>query len=163
MPQRFWMLCACLLIAGKLYAQKTNGYEPSPRTKTSLNIGWKFFAGNPEATYYQKNVNDADWQTVHVPHTLELASLNLNNSTDEKSQETFQRNVGWYRRDVTVPADAQKVYVEFEGAHQVTDVWVNGKHVGQHKVGGYTPFHFDISTFVEKGAKNQLTLLVDNR
>ena len=34
---------------------------------------------------------------------------------------------------------------------------------GVHAVGGYTPFHFDITDYVQTGAENLIVLLVDNR
>ncbi|GAA4236674.1 hypothetical protein GCM10022291_21560 [Postechiella marina] len=139
------------------------GFPDTDRTKMSLNQNWKFYLGNPEAKNYDVNVNDSNWKTVNVPHTLELTSLTLDGLQDEKTQLVFHRKVGWYRKTIKVDKSDKKVFLEFEGAHQVTDLWVNGKHVGQHAVGGYTPFHFDVTNFVNKGADNQITLLVDNR
>lgn len=134
------------------------------RIKTSINPGWRFHLGDPDAENYTTNFDDSKWEMVNVPHSLELTSMDLNGYQDDKYQETFMRNVGWYRRDISVTADKnKKVFLEFEGVHQVTDVWINGKHVGQHAVGGYTPFHFDISSFVNYGTKNLVTVLADNR
>ncbi len=146
-----------------LQAQAHWGYEKSPRKKINLNASWKFHLGDPDARFYEKDLNDKDWQQVQLPHTLQLTSLNLNDFEDDKTQISFQREVGWYRRSIQIDSGQRKVFLEFEGAHQVTDLWVNGQHVGQHAVGGYTPFHFDITSFVEKGKENQITLLVDNR
>ncbi|MFS4468514.1 glycoside hydrolase family 2 protein [Maribacter sp. 2210JD10-5] len=143
--------------------QLPDGFPDTERTKLSLNQGWKFHLGNPEAIYYQKNFDDANWKTINVPHTLELTSLTLDGIEDDKTQSVFQRNVGWYRKNIKVSDSRKKVFLEFEGAHQVTDLWINGKHVGQHSVGGYTPFHFDITEFVKRGETNQITLLLDNR
>ena len=159
-----WIYAFLLLVAvSSLQAQSPWGYQKSPRKKISLNASWKFHLGDPDAKFYAKNLNDQDWPLVQLPHTLALTSLNLNDFEDDKTQASFQREVGWYRRSITVDKSQRKVFLEFEGAHQVTDLWVNGKHVGQHAVGGYTPFHFDITDFVEKGKENQITLLVDNR
>lgn len=159
-----WIYALLLLAAlSSLQAQEHWGYQKSPRKKISLNASWKFNLGNPDAKFYAKNLNDQDWPQVQLPHTLELTSLNLNDFEDDKTQASFQRKVGWYRRSISLEESQRKVFLEFEGAHQVTDLWVNGKHVGQHAVGGYTPFHFDITDFVEKGKENQITLLVDNR
>ncbi len=155
----------CLLLA----VQKTNcqdlpyGFPNTDRTKLSLNQGWKFHLGNPEAKNYTNELDDSDWQSVNIPHTLALTSLTLDDLKDEKTQLIFHRKVGWYRKSITVENSDKKVFLEFEGAHQITNLWVNGKHVGQHAVGGYTPFHFDITAFVKKGKENQITLLVDNR
>ncbi|MEO0732640.1 MAG: glycoside hydrolase family 2 TIM barrel-domain containing protein [Bacteroidota bacterium] len=52
--------------------------------------------------------------------------------------------------------------LEFEGVHQVTDLWVNGRHVGQHAVGGYTPFHFDVTEFVRPGDTAIIVVKADN-
>lgn len=140
------------------------GFPDTDREKLCINTGWRFHLGDPDADNFEAKLDDSAWELVSVPHTLKLTSQNLDGVQDDKSQLTFHREVGWYRKSLTVGVDrGQKVFVEFEGAHQVTDLWVNGKHVGQHAVGGYTPFHFDVSEFVEFGSENQLTLLVDNR
>lgn len=159
-----WIYSFLLLTTLSLVqAQSHWGYQKSPRKKISLNASWRFHLGDPDAKFYEKNLNDRDWQQVQLPHTLQLTSLNLDDFEDDKTQATFQREVGWYRRSIRIDKSQRKVFLEFEGAHQVTDLWVNGRHVGQHAVGGYTPFHFDITSFVEKGKENQITLLVDNR
>ena len=149
----------------KLSAQNLpEGYPQTQRTKIKLNTSWKFHLGDAEAEFYSKNYDDSNWEEVSIPHTLKLTSINLDGVMDDKTQPTFQREVGWYRKTIKVGSDSnKKVFLEFEGAHQVTDLWVNGKHVGQHSVSGYTPFIFDISEYVKRGAKNQVTLLVDNR
>ena len=154
-----------LFITIGLQAQNLpEGYPQTQRTKTKLNTSWKFHLGDPDSKFYTTSTDDSSWEDVSIPHTLELTSLSLNGYQDDKTQPTFQRKVVWYRKTITVGKDAQKkVFLEFEGVHQVTDLWVNGRHVGQHSVGGYTPFIFDISAFVKRGAENQITVLADNR
>lgn len=141
-----------------------HGYPETDRIKQSLNQNWKFHRGDPNADYYRENYDDTSWQDIHVPHTLALTSLTLDNTNDEKTQLKFHRDVGWYRKFIHVSDNPHnKVFIEFEGVHQVTDLWINGQHVGQHAVGGYTPFHFDITPFIKRGQKNQMTVLADNR
>ena len=163
-------LSASLVLMGTLFPiiqlsaqQLPYGYPETNRTKISLNQGWQFFLGNPDGDLFQKNMDDSNWETVHVPHSLELTSLALDGLQDDKVQYEFHRKVGWYRKLISVPRNDNKVFLEFEGVHQVTDVWVNGKHVGQHATGGYTPFHFDITDYVQKGQVNQITVRADNR
>ena len=144
--------------------QLPSGYPASGRKKMIINQGWKFHKGDPQADYYLPGTDDSKWKTVHLPHTLELASLTLNNYPDDRYQDNFHREVGWYRKALPITSDAdQRIYIVFEGAHQVTDLWINGKHAGQFAVSGYSPFHFDISSLVKRGELNQLTVLVDNR
>jgi len=139
------------------------GFPDTDRTKAILNQGWKFKLGNPDAENYKSSLDDSNWETVTIPHTLKLTSLTLDGLNDEKTQLVFHRTVGWYRKNINVSDTNKKVFLEFEGAHQVTDLWINGKHIGQHSVGGYTPFHFDITNYVERGKTNQVTVLCDNR
>ena len=138
--------------------------QNSERVKTNFNNEWRFQLGHPDVANYDLQVDDTKWELVNVPHPLELTTMDLNGYDDDKYQDTFMRKVGWYRKSFEVTANSEKrIFLEFEGVHQVTDVWVNGKHVGQHAVGGYTPFHFDISDFIEYGGANQVTVLADNR
>ena len=143
--------------------QYPKGYPQTDRTKLSLNADWRFHLGDAEDALYETNTNDSQWELVCVPHSLELTNLQLNGYMDDKTQPTFMRKVGWYRKDIFVSKSNKKVYIEFEGVHQVTTLWVNGKKVGVHSVGGYTPFNFDITDFVKRGEKNQITILADNR
>ncbi|MEM8523823.1 MAG: glycoside hydrolase family 2 TIM barrel-domain containing protein [Bacteroidota bacterium] len=163
LKQASFLLLIFLFFQTHSFAQSQIGFIENPRQKISLNQSWKFHLGDPDATFYEQKTDDTDWESIHVPHTLELTSLNLDDSPDTKLQETFQRKVGWYRRNIQVADSERKVFLEFEGAHQVTTLWVNGKKVGVHDIGGYTPFHFDITDVIKRGQRNQITLLVDNR
>lgn len=139
------------------------GYPQTDRSKECINADWKFHLGDADARLILPGVDDGEWETVSVPHTLKLTSIGLDGCKDDKTQPTFQREVGWYRKNIYVSGGKKKVFLEFEGAHQITTLWVNGKKVGIHKTGGYTPFRFDITNYVKCNADNQVTLLVDNR
>ncbi|WP_289062316.1 sugar-binding domain-containing protein [uncultured Zobellia sp.] len=165
---RTFKLTLCILLMSAItWGQKRSlpdGFTKTDRSKLNINQGWKFHLGNPEADFYTLATDDSKWETVNVPHGLELTTMDLNGAQDDKYQDTFMRKVGWYRKEMEVSKNTNtKVFLEFEGVHQVTDVWVNGKHIGQHAVGGYTPFHFDITDFVNRGEKNLVTVLADNR
>ena len=162
--KQFLLAFLSLLFLPAFAADKSpEGYPQTDRTKLSLNADWRFHLGDADADFYKTNTNDSQWELVSVPHTLELTDLALNDYQDDKTQPTFMRKVGWYRKDIFVEKSNKKVYIEFEGVHQITTLWVNGKKVGVHNVGGYTPFYYDITSFVKRGAKNQLTVLADNR
>ncbi|PWJ35001.1 glycoside hydrolase family 2 protein [Sediminitomix flava] len=154
----------CLMVAEHLQAQSLTETREA-RTKLDINASWTFFRGElSEQEVSKSDFDDSNWEVVNVPHSMKLSSNELDNSTDSSYQETFHRYIGWYRKELLVEAtNSQKVFLEFEGAHQHTKLWVNGTYVGEHKVSGYTPFHFDITDFVEKGQKNTIVLSVDNR
>ncbi len=72
--------------------------------------------------------------------------------------------VGWYRREVTLPADwsGQRVWLRVGGVHRSARVWCNGQSVGEHW--GYpTAFRCDLTTALRPGASQQLVLAVDSR
>ncbi len=164
MKRKLLLLASALLCIVSVSAvDLPTGYPTSDRSKLSLNAGWRFHLGDPDANYYQTSTPDKSWEEVTVPHTLELTDLALNGFMDDKTQPTFMRKVGWYRKSIFVPKSDKRVYIEFEGVHQITTLWVNGRKVGVHSVGGYTPFNFDITDYVRRGAENQVTILADNR
>ncbi|MEO7522417.1 MAG: glycoside hydrolase family 2 TIM barrel-domain containing protein, partial [Gemmatimonas sp.] len=71
--------------------------------------------------------------------------------------------MGWYRRSLELDAAlaGKRLFLHFEGANQVAEVFVNGRAVGRH-VGGYTAFTFDVTDFVRRDAPNIIAVRVDN-
>lgn len=60
----------------------------------------------------------------------------------------FMRCV-WYAKDLNIPAawKGKRILLHFGAVDYLATVWVNGKKVGTH-AGGYTPFSFDITDFL---------------
>jgi len=74
------------------------------------------------------------------------------------------KGVSWYRRHFYLDSSksGDKIFIEFEAANTVTDVWINGTHLTTH-YGGYLPFMFDITDYVNFGAtENVIAAKVDN-
>jgi beta-galactosidase len=111
------------------------------RMKTSLDFGWKFFKGDPTTGDPSTvSFNDAGWMTVNIPHS---ASYDAPNGEAETNH--YKGNC-WYRLHFNVPLSKhmKKYFLEFEGAMQIADVWLNGQKLGTHDNSGYTWFKFDI-------------------
>jgi beta-galactosidase len=94
---------------------------------------------------------DAEWTELTIPHVFRLSGLH-------------EQSAGWYRR--TFSADAaekgQCFYLFLEGAGSVADVFVNGRHVGQHR-GAFTAAAFDLTPAIKFGQDNELMVRVTNR
>src|SRR5690606_10180290 len=82
----------------------------------------------------------------------------------ESSLSGVGRTVGkdsslWYRREITISKELrkQRVLLHFGAVDWRCAVYVNGKKVGTHE-GGFDPFSFDITDFLNKGAKQQITV-----
>ncbi|MEO7444453.1 MAG: glycoside hydrolase family 2 TIM barrel-domain containing protein [Ferruginibacter sp.] len=119
-----------------VFAQSTNG-----RTIFSINDGWKFLPGG--AAYAETvKFNDEQWQKVSLPHTW-----NASDAFDDDL--TYRRGISWYRKILhLIPTfKDKKIYLYFEGANQLAQVYVNGYFAGEHK-GGYTGFAIDITNYI---------------
>ncbi|MDD5072325.1 MAG: glycoside hydrolase family 2 TIM barrel-domain containing protein [Candidatus Omnitrophica bacterium] len=99
---------------------------------------------------YKADYDDSAWKEKSVP------------GVEDPAPDRYMDGA-WYRRHFTVPADASGKYVKlmFEAANYFTDVWINGKWIGCHE-GGYTPFAFDISQYLNYGQDNVIAVRVDN-
>lgn len=124
------------------------------RKRIELNDNWRFIRANEEQAE-RKLYDDAHWSIVHIPHTW--------NAIDGANGYEYYQGACWYRKEFDVePAyQGSKLFIEFNGSNSITDVYVNGQHIGQHK-GGYSTFRFDITDAVKYGAKNILAVKVDN-
>lgn len=123
-----------LLLCGRVYAQKF-----------TINETWLFQQANTSAT-----------QTVSFPHTW-------NDRDVMDDTPGFYRGPATYTKNTYISADYKDktVYLYFEGANQVTDVYINGRHAGNHK-GGYTRFAFDITALLKFGETNEIRIEVTN-
>lgn len=152
--------------------------SPAPRRRENFNSGWLFrrqahgggalgsFDRNskigsevePEFSQAtQDSFSDSTWDQIFLPHTW-----NAHDSSDEIAG--YFRGIGWYRKHFVLGEDlrGQRIFLEFEGVNQVSEFWLNGKHLGEHK-GGYTGFELDVTGQAQFGSVgNVLTVKVNN-
>jgi beta-galactosidase len=150
----FVVLVAALLVpAGPAMAATYT--PPDLRNRVDLNTGWKFNKGDV-AGAEQAGFNDAAWSSVSTPHTWNAAD-----GSDGGSN--YYRGIGWYRRHYTVPSAyaGKQLYLQFAGANQVADVWVNGTYLGKHS-GGYARFRFNATAAFHVGQDNVIAVKVNN-
>jgi len=69
----------------------------------------------------------------------------------------------WYRRTFELPRrwEGKRVLLHFGAVDYEATVWVNGQQVGSHR-GGYSPFSFEITRFVGRGANTVVVRAVDD-
>ncbi|SHE75235.1 glycoside hydrolase family 2 protein [Alkalibacter saccharofermentans] len=113
------------------------------RRKIQMNDGWEFVREG------QKPVK------VSIPHTW--------NAIDGANGFDYYKGECIYKKDFFIEKsdEANSVFLEFEGSNSVTDVYVNGRHLGQHR-GGYSTFRFDVTKTLKFGEMNDLEVRVDN-
>lgn len=122
----------------------------SQRIKQSINTSWEFHKGVNE------NENNKEyWTKVNIPHTW--------NAKDVMDDEPgYYRGIGWYQKEIYIPRrwSDKNIYLYFEGASQIADVFVNGMKAGTH-IGGYLAFSFNITKLLHEG-QNKIKVRLDN-
>jgi len=120
-----------------------------------LDDGWKFIKGDVGAGS-ESGFDDSAWQAVTIPHTW-------NNMDGEDGGNNYYRGPGWYRRHLQLRDgdEGKSIFLKFDGAAIVTDVFVNGKKAGTHK-GAFGAFCFDITPLIQGGGDNVIAVRVTN-
>lgn len=113
---------------------------------TRLIHNWEFVKGDLggvwEAVRIENSSNLPVWSEVQLPHSY--------NDFDAVDPDVpYYQGQGWYRTFLNFdnPYENGRIVIHFEGAGQVTDLYVFQTHIGRH-VGGYDEFWFDITDAV---------------
>ena len=72
-------------------------------------------------------------------------------------------DIGWYKREILVPESWQgkRIFLVIGASDWTTSGWLDHHALGENR-GGYTPFEFELTSFVKFGQKQNLTLRVDD-
>jgi beta-galactosidase/beta-glucuronidase len=123
------------------------------RARVSFNADWRFTLGDVPGAQ-SPDFDDAKWESIGLPHRFSIPYFR---------SDSFYVGYGWYRKALSLPAlpTGRRLSLEFEGAFQEAEVFVNGIAVGHHR-GGYTGFPVDITSAVRSG-KNVVAVRVNNK
>jgi beta-galactosidase len=149
MLKKLSALCLCFIITIiSLKAQE--------RIKKTINTNWNFYKGEIDG-FPNKNNDKINWEKVNIPHTWNAIDV-----TDD--EPGYYRGTGWYQKDIFIPSSFKDkdVYIYFEGAAQVAEVFINGKSVGTH-IGGYNFFSFPITDAIKLDQSNTFSIKVNNQ
>jgi beta-galactosidase len=144
-------------------ALERSGLSEQPRTGSAtgrqvlkLNQNWRY-SSLVSPKMVERNYDDSGFEAVTLPH----ANVSLPWHLFDQSSYQF---VSIYRRELHLPAElgGRRVFVDFEGAMTASTVWLNGARVGEYR-GGYTPFSFELTKFLDRTGRNVLAVVVDSR
>jgi beta-galactosidase len=123
------------------------------RINFTINDNWRFSAADGSE---KRELDDKKWETINLPHTW-----NAGDAFDDAPG--YRRGAGWYRRSLSLASNLKnkRIFLRFEGANQVAEVYVNERFAGRH-AGGYTAFSFEITDFVKFDEANLVAVKVDN-
>lgn len=122
------------------------------QSKISLDGQWQFTA---DSTIYL-NINNIDkqkdWLKVNVPGSWHLYSDVL----------LDYQGIGWFKKNFTIDEkiDSKRYLLNFDAVDYLSELYINKNLVGKHE-GGYTPFGFDVTEFINEG-NNEILLRVND-
>ena len=132
------------------------GVQATERQKLNFNADWLMAVGD-YAEASKPDYDDSAWQRVTLPYAF-------------NGEEAFRKDivdltdtVCWYRKAFMVEKSGlsdRKFFIEFEGARQGADVWLNGEKVGFND-NGVMAFGFDVTPNIKVG-RNVLAVRCDN-
>jgi len=136
--EKLLIFCLSMLIVVSGFAQ---------REYVLLNQQWNFKG----ASLWEDSVEEL----VDIPHSW--------NTKDAAQGYKYYRGVGQYKKMYFVDESlaGKRLFLKFDGAQTVADVYLNGQHLGQHR-GGYSAFVFEITNVVKYGEENLIEVKVDN-
>lgn len=113
-----------------------------------LNNDWNF--------RFSHQVQKGTEVRVDLPHTW--------NAQDALSGKIdYKRGIGNYEKNLFIRSEwkEKRLFIRFEGVNNIADVFVNRRHIGEHR-GGYGAFIFEITGKVEYGKENSILVRVNN-
>lgn len=166
------ILVIFLLISGSSGCKKSDLNE-KPRT-ISFDSGWRFLKDNPSGAETPA-FDDSKWRALDLPHDWSIEDLP--GQTPDSIIGPFSKGsiskmgtgytiggTAWYRKSFSIDRkdDGKTAYLQFDGVYMNSDVWINGKHVGNHPY-GYTSFWYNVTPFLNPtGQSNLVAVQVKN-
>lgn len=133
----------------------TAGAATTERAVYDFNPGWRLLVGDPPRAE-SNGFDDGAWKSVTLPRAWN------EDEAFKKDIADLSTGIAWYRKRFRLPADAVggKVFLEFEGARQAAEVFVNGRKLILHE-NGITAFGVDATDVVQAG-DNVVAVRTDN-
>ena len=166
------LLCLLALVSQVSLAQV--------RIERTFEKGWTFTRAD-EKSFSDPAFDDAEWQSVTVPHdwaiygpfSIENDKQNLAITQDgqKEAMEHAGRTgglpfvgTGWYRLEFEASdfGPGKTATLVFDGAMSHARVWLNGQEVGYWPY-GYNSFYFDVTPYLKAGETNTLAVRLENQ
>ena len=144
-----------LIVLSFILCHSSFSASATERQKLNFNGDWRLQVGD-YAEAKNADFDDSRWHQVTLPFAFN------GHEAFKKDIVDLTDTVCWYRKHfMLTKQDVQgKVFIEFEGARQGADVWLNGQMVG-FSDNGVMAFGFDLTPYIKEG-ENVLAVRCDN-
>ncbi len=150
--QRSFVRILFLFIIGILFYNCSKAPQYKSSWDTLFNNDWEFSLSNDSLGIFNSNEL---WKQVQLPHTPIIEPLIVNDQW---------QGICWYKKSFFLEklCSGKKLFLKFDGAMNVAEVWINGIKKTTH-LGGYLPFVIDFTTEAKIGDLNEIIVRLDNR
>ena len=176
MLNKMFSLLAAVVCAAGVSMSVCHAEAGPSRVETSLKDGWKFHRGEADGAFMSA-YDDSGWDKVSVPHDWaitgpfsienDLQNVQIVQNMETKASLKTGRTgglpyvgIGWYRTEFNVP-EGMTAELLFDGAMSEARVYVNGHEVCFWPY-GYSPFHCDVTPYLNKSGSNVLAVRLEN-
>lgn len=126
--------------------------------KVKFNADWHFKKVTNETISDDTFLTDTgfkNWEKVSLPHTANVEPKIVNNQW---------QGISWYSKKFSLSDEMKekKLFLKFEGAMNIAEVWVNNKKLIKHQ-GGYLPFVVDFSDVANFNSENTIKVKLNNK
>ncbi|PIF05972.1 MAG: glycoside hydrolase family 2 [Draconibacterium sp.] len=142
--------------------------------ETNFNNHWKFIRADIEGAE-NPEFDDSTWRTLDLPHDYSIEDLpektgnkQIGPFSDESAGGAATGHVvggtAWYRKYFKTEEkwEGKQIQLLFDGIYMDADIWLNGKHLGNHPY-GYTAFALDLTPWLNlPGKDNVIAVQVKN-
>src|SRR5690606_29392406 len=170
-----FVCCSCLFLSVAANAQSSWKIIPGkPQSPSAANVD----PAMPLPEYPRPQLKRANWQNLNgqwdyaitgagesgIPASFEgkiLVPYPVESALSGVGKTVNKDQALWYQTELSLgkPSGTNQAMLHFGAVDWQCDVFVNGKKVGRHE-GGFDPFSFNITAYLNKGKKQVLTLRV---
>lgn len=145
-----------IVICIQLLGFYQSSFSSSVREKYALDGTWYFktdaYGKGEQEKWYEHKEQYQYWETIQVPGNWDLKNEYASYTGSAWYIREFQMEPTWENRNISVI---------FESVYHDATVWVNGRLVGENKI-GYLPFSFNLNEYLRMGETNRIVVMVDN-
>lgn len=121
------------------------------RSSYPFNQGWLYCAQN-----VAHGLSDDGFVAITLPHSNTILPYHNFDDLDYQFISTYRKHF-----TLPEPLNGRHVLVEFEGAMIAATVSINGHTFAEHR-GGFVPFTFDLTPYLNETSDNLLTVHLDS-
>ena len=124
-----YFFTATLALFVTLFSNISRGADA--RLTENFDSNWSFLKADASGAE-QNQFDDSAWRRLDVPHDWSIEGPFAETNLTGGAGAFLPSGIGWYRKHFTLTKEdsGKRVFIEFDGVMQNSDVWINGRPSG---------------------------------